>query len=250
MGSVRQLTNSAGAVTDTYEYDAFGNLLSKTGTTPNEMLYRGEQWDSDLGLYYLRARYYNPQSGRFMSRDPGDGVLTNPGTLHKYLYTDGDPINGVDPTGWQESEGYAITLGRISANPEVDTAVRDPELAVACLYLWEGSKFYSSELAATYGGQAEQVAPCTWFWNRLPHIPTYGDQPAPFDPEDVITAPGSPWRCDSEDECEAPCPPDSKRDHQKLHRDPGRFGEPPHWDWTDCNGDTWKIYLDGTMGPG
>ena len=99
MGSVRQLTNSAGAVTDTYEYDAFGNEISHTGTTPNEMLYRGEQWDSDLGLYYMRARFYNPVTGRFVSRDPNKGVTTDPKTLHKYLYAEGDPINGVDPTG-------------------------------------------------------------------------------------------------------------------------------------------------------
>lgn len=50
MGSVRQLTNSAGA--DTYDYDAFGNKINVTGTTPNNYLYRGEQYDPDLGLYY------------------------------------------------------------------------------------------------------------------------------------------------------------------------------------------------------
>jgi uncharacterized protein RhaS with RHS repeats len=54
-GSVRQLTNSAGSVTDTYEYDAFGNALALSGSTPNNFLYRGEQYDSDLGFYYLRT---------------------------------------------------------------------------------------------------------------------------------------------------------------------------------------------------
>jgi RHS repeat-associated protein len=98
-GSVRQLTNSAGAVTDTYEYDAFGNALNKTGSTPNNYLYRGEQYDPDLGLYYLRARYYNPATGRFMSRDPLDGQAKDPASLHKYLYAGGDPINLLDPTG-------------------------------------------------------------------------------------------------------------------------------------------------------
>ena len=49
-GNVRQLTNSVGAVTDSYEYDAFGNSFTVSGTTPNEMMYRGEQYDSDLGL--------------------------------------------------------------------------------------------------------------------------------------------------------------------------------------------------------
>ena len=84
-GNVRQLTGVSGEVTDTYEYDAFGNLLNKTGTTPNNYLYRGEQFDSGLGLYYLRARYYNTATGRFMSRDPYDGNKINPISLHKYL---------------------------------------------------------------------------------------------------------------------------------------------------------------------
>ena len=98
-GSVRQLTNSAGVVTDEYEYDAYGNSFTKSGTTPNNYLYRGEQFDPDLGLYYLRARYYNPNTGRFMSRDPEDGKPIDPQPLHKYLYAGGDPVNRIDPTG-------------------------------------------------------------------------------------------------------------------------------------------------------
>jgi RHS repeat-associated protein len=98
MGSVRQLTNSAGAVTDTYEYDAFGNSSTTSGTTPNNYLYRGEQYDSDLGLYYLRARYYNPLTGRFMSRDPEDGTPFDPQTLHKFIYAGGAPVNSKDPS--------------------------------------------------------------------------------------------------------------------------------------------------------
>jgi RHS repeat-associated protein len=98
-GNVRQLTNAAGAVTDTYEYDAFGNSFTTSGSTPNNYLYGGEQYDPDLGLYYLRARYYNPATGRFVSRDPEEGWLTNPMTLHRYLYASGDAINRVDPSG-------------------------------------------------------------------------------------------------------------------------------------------------------
>jgi RHS repeat-associated protein len=98
-GSVRQLTNSAGVVTDEYEYDAYGNSFTKQGTTPNVYLYRGEQFDPDLGLYYLRARYYNPSTGRFLSRDPLDGQAADPRTLHKYLYAGGDPVDVLDPMG-------------------------------------------------------------------------------------------------------------------------------------------------------
>ena len=97
--TVRQLTSITGAVTDAYEYDAWGNKINSTGTTLNNYFYRAEQYDSDLGLYYLRARYYNPLTGRFLSGDPEDGVPTDPVTLHKYNYAGGDPINLADPTG-------------------------------------------------------------------------------------------------------------------------------------------------------
>jgi RHS repeat-associated protein len=99
---VRFLSNAAGAGTDTYEYDAFGNQIYRSGTTPNNYMYRGEFFDSDLGLYYLRARYYNPVTGRFMSRDPEDGDPTDPASLHKYLYAGGDPVNRIDPRGREE----------------------------------------------------------------------------------------------------------------------------------------------------
>jgi RHS repeat-associated protein len=121
-GTVRQLTNSSGSVTDTYEYDGFGNLLNSTGTTPNAYLYRGEQFDTDLGLYYLRARYYNPLTGRFMSRDPNDPKLMDvnrnpidPKTLHKYLYAGGDPVNMIDPRGREDEESYGFLATDITA---------------------------------------------------------------------------------------------------------------------------------------
>jgi len=71
-GSVRALTDATGTVTDTYDYDAFGNLLHSIGTTPNNYLFAGEQFDPDLGLYYNRARYLNVSTGRFWSMDSTD----------------------------------------------------------------------------------------------------------------------------------------------------------------------------------
>jgi hypothetical protein len=64
-GSTRQLVNSAGAVTDTYTYDAFSNTVAQTGSTVNEFLYRGEQFDAALGMYNLRARWDRATKGLF-----------------------------------------------------------------------------------------------------------------------------------------------------------------------------------------
>ena len=54
------------------------------------------------------ARYYNPHTGRFMSRDPEDGNFWDPKSLHKYLYADGDPVNAMDPRGREAGEEYSV----------------------------------------------------------------------------------------------------------------------------------------------
>ena len=98
-GSVRALTDPSGNVTDTYDYDAFGNLIHSTGTTFNEFLFAGEQFDSDLGLYYNRARYLNVSTGRFWTMDSYEGNSEDPLSMHKYLYAEVDPVDSIDPTG-------------------------------------------------------------------------------------------------------------------------------------------------------
>jgi RHS repeat-associated protein len=98
-GSVRYLTDGTGAVTDTYTYDAFGNLTARTGTTPNEHLYAGERLDANVGFYYLRARWMNPSTGRFWTMDSYEGSPSDPPSLHKYTYANNNPANGVDPSG-------------------------------------------------------------------------------------------------------------------------------------------------------
>ena len=101
-GSVRQLTNSAGTITDRYDYDAFGNLINSTGSTPNNYLFAGEQFDPALGLYYNRARYLNTTTGRFVSMDSFPGDPQSPQSLHRYIYASGDPVNRKDPSGRED----------------------------------------------------------------------------------------------------------------------------------------------------
>jgi RHS repeat-associated protein len=100
-------------VTDTYDYDAWGSIVDLTGSTPNVYLYRGEQYDPDLNVYNLRARYFNQVTGRFLSTDPAEAVIDDPATLHRYLYADADPVNRIDPTGWAASGAVTPEAGGV-----------------------------------------------------------------------------------------------------------------------------------------
>ena len=86
-------------MTDSYQFDAYGQTVSSTGSTVNPYHYSGERRDAESGMYQLRARYYHPGIGRFMSRDPFAGRADSPVSRHRYLYANDDPVNGSDPTG-------------------------------------------------------------------------------------------------------------------------------------------------------
>ncbi|MEO8306032.1 MAG: RHS repeat-associated core domain-containing protein [Betaproteobacteria bacterium] len=97
--STRQLANASGTVTDRYTFDAFGVTLAASGSAPNLYLFAGEQLDPNLGFYYLRARYYQQATGRFVTTEPEEGSVFDPVTLHRYLYAGSDPVDHRDPTG-------------------------------------------------------------------------------------------------------------------------------------------------------
>jgi len=99
-GSVTALSDESGKITDTYSYDAFGNLLKSKGRTANNYRYCGEQFDSTTGLYYLRARYMDTSTGRFISQDSYAGSVYDPVSLHKYLYANSNPVMYTDPSGY------------------------------------------------------------------------------------------------------------------------------------------------------
>ena len=109
LGSTRLLTDATGALTDRYRYEAFGEAIEELGNTTNRYRFTGEQHDSNLGFYYLRARYYNPHQGRFTQQDSWMGNSSDPITLHKYLYANANPVNNIDPTG-------NFSLGSVSAS--------------------------------------------------------------------------------------------------------------------------------------
>jgi RHS repeat-associated protein len=122
-GSTRYLTDAAGDITDTYDYDAFGNLIAATGNTPNNFLFTSEQLDPDLGLYFLRARYQDTTTGRFWTMDDFEGSPEDPLSLHKYLYASADAVNNSDPTGFltlAEVKGSVTLVMRLSLRVTVN----------------------------------------------------------------------------------------------------------------------------------
>jgi RHS repeat-associated protein len=114
LGSTRGLTDATGGLTDSYTYDAFGNLLGSSGSTSNSYLFAGEQYDSNLDQYYLRQRFYDAGTGRFTRKDTYEGNTFSPITLNKYVYGNANPVSYTDPTGLFSYAGEAlggVTLG-------------------------------------------------------------------------------------------------------------------------------------------
>ncbi|MBM3436957.1 MAG: RHS repeat-associated core domain-containing protein, partial [Bacteroidetes bacterium] len=95
LGSPVKITNAIGNVANEYEYDAFGEILQENETVSQPFRFTGREYDSESDLYYYRARYYNQESGRYLSKDPW-GMVNGPNT---YLYTLSNPVNMVDPSG-------------------------------------------------------------------------------------------------------------------------------------------------------
>jgi len=100
LGSTRLLSNGTGNFTDGYNYQAFGELLNQTGSTENNYLFTGEQFDRELQQYYLRARYFDQSIGRFTQMDEWLGKEQVPITLNKYVYGNSDPVRYIDPSGY------------------------------------------------------------------------------------------------------------------------------------------------------
>ena len=96
LGSITSLTNSSGSIAQSYTFDSFGNQTAASGSLTNPFQYTAREKDAESGLYYYRARYYDPTPGRFLAEDrigfAGDGS-------NFYAYTLNDPANWVDPMG-------------------------------------------------------------------------------------------------------------------------------------------------------
>jgi len=111
LGSITSLTDPTGAVAATYTYDSFGFLTNSTGSATNWFRYTARQFDSDTALYYNRARYYDPTTGRFLSEDP----VRMKGGINFYRYVSNSPINLVDPFGFCPDGWTGLTQDQIAS---------------------------------------------------------------------------------------------------------------------------------------
>jgi RHS repeat-associated protein len=109
LGSITSLSNAAGSIANTYTYDSYGNLTASTGSLVNSFRYTGRESDAETGLYYYRARYYDPSAGRFLSEDPARfSEATN-----FYPYVGNNSLTYKDPFG-QGIVDCAAELARLT----------------------------------------------------------------------------------------------------------------------------------------
>ena len=113
VGSVSHTFDEAGQLTGQYDYDPFGKPLNPT---PNRFGYTGEQYDSETGLLYLRARYYDPSLGRFISADPFWGRLEDPVSQNRFIYVHNNPLLYTDPSGLATVDVTAVWIDGAGAS--------------------------------------------------------------------------------------------------------------------------------------
>ncbi len=104
------MTDQAGAVTYAAAYDPYGVVTHSGGASNTEYGFAGEATSGDsTQLLYLRARFYDPSTGRFQSRDTWGGDYNRPLSLNRWMYVEGNPINSIDPSGNKPEEEKCLT---------------------------------------------------------------------------------------------------------------------------------------------
>ena len=273
-GSVRALADESGNVTDKYVYDAFGNLISSIGSTKNDFLFAGEQFDPVTGLYYLRARYMNPSVGTFISMDSYEGSIDDPVSLHKYLYADANPVMNSDPSGYFTLEDVEIgTAGETILNVAYQMANQSAmrigmailasviTIADVALFTYIITEYLLDNInniasgATTSAEGNDEIRDKTDKEKEGESDDTDGDDESTDSPDypgdNPNKAPGDDW------EWKGKGSPDEEKGNwtnpntgKSLHPDlkhPEPYG--PHWDYKSPDGKWYRIFPDGTIIP-
>jgi RHS repeat-associated protein len=120
LGSTRLLTDSAGVVRGTFSYDGYGNSVGSTGSYTTLLSYAAQYRDAESGLIYLRARYYDPTTAQFLSRDPIVATTREP-----YAYVSGNPLKSSDPSGLHVACGGVDNSGGGAGYSGTDSCAND-----------------------------------------------------------------------------------------------------------------------------
>ena len=233
-GDVTAILNTSGTAVVEYTYDAWGNILTVTGSMANTLgavnplTYRGYVYDTETGLYYLQSRYYNPETGRFLNADgymaTGQGLLGN----NMFAYCNNNPVRYCDPSGDVLIEALVVAVGTEWA---ITIVVGGIVIISGVVYKaletfvdWLSRQWYRSCLEITYA--AEQP--------KDPDVTYPGDDPAKA-PE------GTEWKGKGEQGSNRGNyhnPETGESWHPDLDH-PEPIG--PHWDYRDPSGIWWRI---------
>jgi RHS repeat-associated protein len=196
LDSTTSLSSSAGVLTNTYRYDSFGKLTASTGTLTNPFQYTGREFDSETGLYFNRARYYDQKSGRFLSEDP----TRFDGGINFYPYALNNPVNLRDPSG-KSATAVAEGLGTLVC---FESGVCETVIVVG---------------VAVVGVVEAGYIINNWYESRS----RGHSDPIPY-PDTK-----NPGQCDKEPGKCNPCPPDSQYWEQSGNAHGGTTGVHFHW---------------------
>jgi RHS repeat-associated protein len=162
LGTVRDIVNAAGSLIDHIDYDSFGRILAETNVLFGDRYkFTGREFISESGLYYYRARWYNPATGRFLSTDP---IGFSAGDANLYRYVANSPLGAVDPSGQLALVEYAKKLGRGAVGSIIASAMF--RCFVQEIVMWGGSKVVFSDYTFTHNDVASislGVISCTMF---------------------------------------------------------------------------------------
>ena len=149
-GDVVQLTDDSGKVIKDYEYDSFGNEVNPDKKDENPFRYCGEYYDRETETIYLRARYYQPYLGRFLTRDTYTGEEDDPLSLHLYTYCGNDGVNKADPSG----NIFETILDIASIGHSIYTLVTEPSWENVANLAWDVGATIVPGVPGSYVGKA------------------------------------------------------------------------------------------------